>query len=467
MPGFGMQGFGMGGDWRMAPFNGFGGGGFAPMQPPGMMRPGTGGGGFAPMPGGMSSDDDSFGVSPGSPLLGLSPNDGPGFQRPGGIPGVGPGLQGPRPGGVSPIGPGLQGPRPGGMPGAGMGGGMQRPGGMMSPGGPPAAMPGSGRNNPIAGDSIGDSPYWQKPSAGGQGLFGPQSNFQMNTRGFDGQNYANQGDYWNKVGAFVDTINQDRARLSGQSGQQMGPPPQRDFAGMWQQAGDKVQGGWQNPFAQGGQQQGGDRVYAGGTPYFDERTGQRTQPPGPSTPSQGGWQQANPGYGTDPSKRGGIRTADFRDKDGDRVDDRDQDGPGMSPYGRGQGGGGQNSGSARPQSGQSSGAPYSAYGQQGGQNSGYVRPQGGQSPGQPASSPYSMDFGNKTMNVQPGGGKVSAYDQNDPMKWVREYRQSKGGEGQQAGQNFASKWNSVNATQGGQSPYSRIASSAPQSMYRR
>lgn len=451
MPGFGMQGFGMGGDWRMAPFNGFGGGGFAPMQPSqGMMRPSTGGGGFAPMPGGMSSDDDSFGAFPGGPLTGLNPNDGPpgavpGFGgRPsmGGIPGVGPGLQGPRPGGVSPIGPGLQWPRPGGMPGSG----MQRPGGMMPPGGPPAAMPGSGRNNPWAGDSIGDTPYWQKPAApasgqgpsgaGGQGLFGPQSNFQMNTRGFDGQNYANQGDYWNKVGAFVDTINQDRSRLSGQSGQQMGPPPQRDFAGMWQQAGDKVQGGWQNPFAQ-------------------------QQPSGP----QGGWQQATPGYGTDPSKRDGIRDASFRDKDGDRIDDRDQDGPGMPAYGRNQGG--QNAGYVRPQGGQAAGSPYSAYGQQGGQNSGYVRPQGGQSPGQPASSPYSMDFGNKTMNVQPGGGKVSAYDQNDPMKWVREYRQSKGGEGQQAGQNFASKWNSVNATQGGQSPYSRIASSAPQSMYRR
>lgn len=373
MPGFGMQGFGMGGDWRMAPFNGFGG--FAPMQPSqGMMRPSTGGGGFAPMPGGMSSDDDSFGAFPGGPLTGLYPNDGPPSAVPGfgggpsmgGIPGVGPGLQGPRPGGVSPIGPGLQGP--GGMPGSG----MQRPGGMMSPGG---RQPGSGRSNPWAGDSIGDRPYWQQPAApasgqttpnaSGQGLFGPQSNFQMNTRGFDGQNYANQGDYWNKVGAFVDAINQDRARLSGQSGQQMGPPPQRDFAGMWQQAGDKVQGGWQNPFAQqqpsgpqGGNQLGGDRWFAGGTPYFDERTGQRTQPP-----SGGSGRNASPG-------------------------------------------------------GSPQGGAYSAYG--GGQSAGgYLKPQ----------------------TSAPGGGQKDIFPGGTP------------------------DWRNVGKTGG--SAYNRIASSAPQSMYRR
>lgn len=172
--------------------------------------------------------------------MGLDPNAGMagGGQRPG--------MGGQQLSGNPLIGKGLQGPRPGGQwdyrPGQGSGG-------MMSPGAP-AAMPGSGRSNPWAGDSIGDSPYWQKPAAPaapgmGQGmdLFAPQSNFQQNTRGFDGQNYSNQGDYWNKVGAFVDTINQDRSQLSGRSGQQIGPPPQRDFGSMWNQAGDKCRAG--------------------------------------------------------------------------------------------------------------------------------------------------------------------------------------------------------------------------------
>lgn len=54
-----------------------------------------------------------------------------------------------------------------------------------------------------------------------------------------------------------------------------------------------------------------------------------------STPygGQAGGQQA-PGYGSPQGQRGQMRTADFRDRDGDRVDDRDQDGAGMPAYGR-------------------------------------------------------------------------------------------------------------------------------------
>lgn len=54
---------------------------------------------------------------------------------------------------------------------------------------------------------------------------------------------------------------------------------------------------------------------------------------GPGGPLPGGGSQA-PGYGTAPDRRGGTRTADFRDRDMDGVDDRDQDGPGMPGYGR-------------------------------------------------------------------------------------------------------------------------------------
>lgn len=50
----------------------------------------------------------------------------------------------------------------------------------------------------------------------------------------------------------------------------------------------------------------------------------------------GGPSLPQPGYGTPPERRGPDwgRTADWRDRDGDGVDDRDQDGPGMPAYGR-------------------------------------------------------------------------------------------------------------------------------------
>jgi hypothetical protein len=107
-----------------------------------------------------------------------------------------------------------------------------------------------------------------------------------------------------------------------------------------------------------------DRVYAGGSPSFNERTGQYQQPKQSqdgfqayqppaqqAAPPQGGFQSYRPGqaqpvqpsYGSPmpPSQQpvydregygggygpSGVRSMDFKDRDGDGVDDRDQSGP--------------------------------------------------------------------------------------------------------------------------------------------
>lgn len=125
----------------------------------------------------------------------------------------------------------------------------------------------------------------------------------------------------------------------------------------------------------GNRPQSGGTMYAGGSKNFDERTGQYTQPPSapvignapngrpvtgaygsqpaptkapdmsaygpqrpgraqPIQPSYGSPYQPAPGYGGGYGP-GGIRTMDFKDRDGDGVDDRDQAGPGMPAPGRG------------------------------------------------------------------------------------------------------------------------------------
>lgn len=212
------------------------------------------------------------------------------------MPGVGPGVQ---------MGPGMGGGASGGMrpsmpgvgPGVQMGPGM-RPG-MQGP--PAGGMPRDVRDAiprgiRWKGDTRGlepSRPQGPPQSSGGssgssQGM--DISGFSQNTRGFDGQNYSNPGDYWNKVGAFVNNINEDRSKLSAQSGQQAGPPPQRDLAGAWDRAGEMVQGGWKNPFGQAqpvmpAQQQGGfppvpqggSMNYAGGGGGFNERGGASSQ----------------------------------------------------------------------------------------------------------------------------------------------------------------------------------------------
>lgn len=259
----GMQGIGMGGNWLMGPYNGWGGGGFgqmpqSPMQPPAfgggmggfgampqtpMQPPAFGsGGGFSPMPGG-------FGASPGGMMGGMpgggrSPAGGGMPMSPGGSAGFG-GM--PRPS-MPGVGPGLQ----MGSPSGGMGQDVRN---AISPG------------IRWKGDTRGQQPSLPQPpqQAGGSGSSSQGmdvSGFSQNIRGFDGQNYSNPGDYWNKVGAFVNNINEDRSQLSAQSGQRSGPPPARDLGGAWDRAGEMVKGGWQNPFGQAqpvmpAQQQGG------------------------------------------------------------------------------------------------------------------------------------------------------------------------------------------------------------------
>ena len=78
-----------------------------------------------------------------------------------------------------------------------------------------------------------------------------------------------------------------------------------------------------NPGFGGGQSQ--QAYYPGGPGGFPTQPPQGT--PYRQPPSQ-------PQYGTPPERRGRPRTADWRDADKDRVDDRDQDGPGMPAYGR-------------------------------------------------------------------------------------------------------------------------------------
>lgn len=77
-------------------------------------------------------------------------------------------------------------------------------------------------------------------------------------------------------------------------------------------------------------------------PGFNPQTQNPYGQPGPHVewlpPTLNGYggrgQQAAPGYGTPPEKRGLGRTANWIDKDRDGVDDRDQDGPGLPHYER-------------------------------------------------------------------------------------------------------------------------------------
>jgi len=86
------------------------------------------------------------------------------------------------------------------------------------------------------------------------------------------------------------------------------PPPLPNIDAMWGRAGQMVDQGWSNPFAQRPQQQmpqmGGQQMFGGGPPQ----------------------------YGTPQNQRGMMRTADFRDYDFDGVDDRDQDRAGGPAY---------------------------------------------------------------------------------------------------------------------------------------
>lgn len=174
--------------------------------------------------------------------------------------------------------------------------------------------------------------------------------------------------YYGQRDAFINNINQARApfALDPSSGR-----PSLDFGAMWGQAGDMVQGGWTNPFAAQPSQspsQGapsgafgnigttlethgwiGPNTFPGGTHPLD---GDALPPPprrqilrahedplnptGPNYGQPAAWSPRVPGYGSPPDQRAPRPMKDHMDRDGDMVDDRYQDGPGMPMYGRDQ-----------------------------------------------------------------------------------------------------------------------------------
>jgi len=73
--------------------------------------------------------------------------------------------------------------------------------------------------------------------------------FTQATRDFKGQP-MDPSQLFAQRDAFVQSINDARAPVAMQAGMGMGgPPPQRDFGRLWDQAGKMSQGGYQNPFA--------------------------------------------------------------------------------------------------------------------------------------------------------------------------------------------------------------------------
>lgn len=202
------------------------------------------------------------------------------------------------------------------------------------------------------------TPYGQQPAWAQQLPFGGQNAglppFQFRATDFMGNRFDNPGDFTAQQGAMAQALNQQRSRQISQGN--FGPlNPQLAF----QQGQQMIQDGWQNPFAEPpsspqdfgrhftpppgfGQGEVSAFPVAGGLPA------------GPPSPVRGNQDQAGDGvrrlrgnppapqsfesrparFGTPPGLRGMARTTDWRDTDGDGVDDRDQDGPGMQSYGR-------------------------------------------------------------------------------------------------------------------------------------
>jgi hypothetical protein len=72
--------------------------------------------------------------------------------------------------------------------------------------------------------------------------------FQQRTTDWTGrQTDPTQG--FDQRAAFVQNINQSRARHASQWGQGIRRPPPRNFGAMWGQAGDMAKSGWQNPLS--------------------------------------------------------------------------------------------------------------------------------------------------------------------------------------------------------------------------
>lgn len=211
--------------------------------------------------------------------------------------------------------------------------------------------------------------------------------FQFSATDSFGNTYNNPAALTAQQGAMAQAMNAQRAQQI-QSGN-FGP---LNPTAAYQQAQNMVQGGWTNPFAaqpvpppSQGTQYGMPQSQAGfgssmlatpsqGTPYGQpawrpkygeysptiyyndsgERfSGSASFVPGTSaadmSKAYGDWaeregyfKRGSDGsklprqgtqYGTPPDQRGGPRTSQFIDRDGDGVDDRDQDGAGMPRYG--------------------------------------------------------------------------------------------------------------------------------------
>jgi hypothetical protein len=214
------------------------------------------------------------------------------------------------------------------------------------------------QQRPEVDPNVANNPYANRPPP-----------FQATTQNFDGT--QSQMPNFQQRDAFISQINNQLGQMQGQSWQQPGMgAPQFNFPQMWGQAGQMAQQGFRNPFAAsgGGSENQIRNLMAGdirpeaigqqglmnglppgaildsqppmaGQPGSARRAGIQpsvtyAQPGGgwghtPTAPQQGG----STGYGDRLANPDRIFTGDFRDRDGDRVDDRDQTGPGR-PSGR-------------------------------------------------------------------------------------------------------------------------------------
>lgn len=124
-----------------------------------------------------------------------------------------------------------------------------------------------------------------------------------------GNQFTNPSAMLAQQGAMAQALNQQRSQQVAQG----------NFAPLspqlaYQQGAQMIQDGWQNPFAA--------PAWGGFPDYAGAGVRNLIGNPGPAT-----------GYGTPPELRGQDRVTWMQDREGDGVDDRDQDGPGMPSYG--------------------------------------------------------------------------------------------------------------------------------------
>lgn len=158
--------------------------------------------------------------------------------------------------------------------------------------------------------------------------------------------FGNQGFAKPQGNPYADTSGKPLPAVSPEPGRVYagGSPNFNERTGQYQPP-KQNQGGFQ-AYQQPAQPQGGFRAYrpgqaqpvnrSQGSPYRQPDVfgggsmNERMAYPSMPYPQVPGYSMPTPGYGGGYGP-GGVRTADFRDRDGDGVDDRDQRGPGM-PY---------------------------------------------------------------------------------------------------------------------------------------